>query len=90
LLIGFRKSATIHAEPGPEDKGTSRVADDVPMQLTKAEAEQVASEVYEVLKRWNQHGRERVRAGDTEDRQMYLALLTVQPYPERLRKRYAD
>jgi DNA-binding transcriptional ArsR family regulator len=79
-----------HAEPGPEDKGTSRVANDVPMQLTKAEAEQAASEVYEVLKRWNQHGRERVRAGETEDRQMYLALLTVQPYPERLRKRYAD
>jgi DNA-binding transcriptional ArsR family regulator len=77
-----------HAEPGPEDKGTSRFANDVPMQLTKTETEQAASEVYQVLKRWMEHGQERVRDGDTEGRRMYLALLTLQPYPERLRDRH--
>jgi DNA-binding transcriptional ArsR family regulator len=75
-----------HAEPGPDDEGTARIADDVPMQLTKAEAEQAASEVYQVLKPWMEHGQERVRSGDTEGRRLYLALLTVQPYPERLRQ----
>jgi DNA-binding transcriptional ArsR family regulator len=79
-----------YAEPGPEDKGTVRAADDVPMQLTKAEAEQAASEVFKVLKRWMEHGQQRVRAGDTEGRRLYLALLTVQPYPDRLRGRDAD
>jgi hypothetical protein len=76
-------------EPGPEDKGTVRTSNDVPMQLTKAEAERAASEVYAVLKRWSDRGREAVRAGDTEGRTMYIGLMTVQPYPERLRKRRA-
>jgi DNA-binding transcriptional ArsR family regulator len=74
-----------YAEPGPKDTGTSRVAHDAPMQLTKAEAEQAAAEVADVLLRWSKHGQDRVRAGDTEDRRLYLGLLTVQPYPERLR-----
>jgi predicted ArsR family transcriptional regulator len=76
-----------NTEPGPDDEDTLRTADDVPMQLTKAEAEQAASEVLEVLQRWTQHGRDRARAGDDEGRRMYLALLTLQPYPERLRGR---
>lgn len=76
-----------YAEPGVDDEGTSRISDDVPMQLTKAEAERAASEVYAVLKRWADRGRERIREGDTEGRTMYLALLTVQPYPEHLRRR---
>jgi predicted ArsR family transcriptional regulator len=76
-----------NTEPGPDDEGTLRTADDVPMQLTKAEAEQAASEISEVLQRWTQHGRDRARAGDHEGRRTYLALLTLQPYPERLRGR---
>jgi predicted ArsR family transcriptional regulator len=75
-----------YAKRDAGDEGTVRVADDIPMQLTKDEAKQAATEVLEVLNRWSDHGRERVRAGDDKDRRLYLALLTLQPYPERLRR----
>jgi hypothetical protein len=38
------------------------------------------------VKRWSQHGRDRTRDGDTDDRATYLGLLMLQPYPERLRE----
>jgi DNA-binding transcriptional ArsR family regulator len=72
-----------YAKRDAGDEGTVRVADEIPMQLTKDEAKQAATEVLEVLSRWSDHGRERVRGGDDEDRRLYLALLTLQPYPER-------
>lgn len=78
---------SFYAEPDADDEGTARISDDVPMQLTKAEAERAAWEVFAVLKRWSDRGREAVSEGDTDGRSMYLALLTVQPYPERLRRR---
>jgi DNA-binding transcriptional ArsR family regulator len=78
------------AEPGPDDEGTSRLADNVPIQLTKAEAERVAAEVEHVLNRWMEHGQKRMRSGDTDGRRLYLALLRIQPYPPRLRERQTD
>jgi len=79
-----------YSTPDASDEGTVRAADDVPMQLTKDEARQAASEVFAVLKKWSDHGRGRVHAGDTDGRSLYLALLTVQPYPERLWERQRD
>jgi hypothetical protein len=59
-----------YSTPDARDEGTVRAADDVPMQLTKDEARHAASEVFAVLNKWSEHGRERVRAADTDGRSL--------------------
>lgn len=49
---------------------------DVPMRLTKAEAEQFAAEVYQVMVRWAESG----RAEDDTERRTYLALSMLLPH----------
>lgn len=70
-------------EPDDSDKGTLRANNDVPMRLTKQEAQQVSEEVYDLLVRWADRGRE---SGGSEDaqRRTYIALTFLQPYPDDL------
>jgi DNA-binding transcriptional ArsR family regulator len=49
---------------------------DVPMRLTKAEAEELTSEVYQVLKRWSERG----QSGGGAERKTYLALAMLMPH----------
>ena len=68
--------------PSDADLALSQAA----MRLTPAEAEAAMAELQAVVKRWSQHGRDRTRDGDTDDRATYLGLLMLQPYPESLRE----
>ncbi len=71
------------SEPGDRDKGTLRTNNDVPMRLTKEEAEQASEELYQLLVRWGDRGRESDDSQD-EQRRTYIALTFLQPYPDGL------
>jgi predicted ArsR family transcriptional regulator len=74
----FYAAAAAQIEHGVENPNV-RASNDVPMLLTRTEAEQFSDELYELLTRWAEHGRKRSQIGDTADRQSYLILTFLQP-----------
>lgn len=68
-----------------DDVDAVRALNDVPVFLTDDEARQLATEIYEVLTRWMDHG-QRASADDGDDqdaarRRTYLCLSMVMPQP---------
>jgi DNA-binding transcriptional ArsR family regulator len=61
----------------PADESVYRAITDQPLKLTKAEAEELAGELDDVLVRWSERTRDRV-----EDRRTYVVFQLVQPYPD--------
>jgi len=62
-----------------EDSDLIRSTNNVPMLLTRDEADEVADEVFATLTRWAEHGRRQAAAGDAEGRSTYVMLTFFQP-----------
>jgi len=58
-----------------------RSTNNVPMLLTREEADRLADEVFATLARWAEHGRRQAAEGDVEGRSTYVMLTFLQPEP---------
>ncbi|MGH3447509.1 MAG: helix-turn-helix domain-containing protein [Nocardioidaceae bacterium] len=65
-----------------KEEATTQVwqSHDVPMLLTDSEAEQMTTELYDVMRRWSQQGRQAAERSP-EERRTYLGLTLVMPHP---------
>ncbi len=68
------------AYTGKREKDTFSAITDQPVRLTKAEAEELAGDLDEVLVRWAERTRGR---GDGDERRTYLLFQILQPHPDR-------